>query len=280
VNVSSAIEHPILFSGPMVRAILEGRKTQTRRLVTDHTSQGNHRASELLLDSAWVDPGPSPVGNPGPYLKAPPNTAALANRYGGVAEDYAADVTERLYPRVFVGDRFWVREAFCLETNASCDLALDAQPPFDDGRPVRWFSEEEGGAVFWSQPHYRATDPEPELCYDGDRPSCRRCEDGEPHAHWRPSIHMPRWASRINLEVTRVRAQRLQEVSEQDAAAEGVGQAMWSAVVFGRLAPLMSPNCYRAGFAAAWGEINGDRATWESNPWVWVFDFDLVEAHR
>jgi hypothetical protein len=95
-------ERPILFSGAMVRALLDGSKTQTRRVVTDFTSQGNWKPSQCDLTTAWVDPGPSPAGNPGPYLKA--HVTARADD----------GIVDRIYPRWFPGDRLWVRETWKL----------------------------------------------------------------------------------------------------------------------------------------------------------------------
>lgn len=90
-------------------------------------------------------------------------------------------------------------------------------------------------------------------------------------AIWKPSIYMPRWASRITLEVTDIRVERLQDITEPDAKAEGV-------------TPLKNPHGvvgaygHRLGFAVAWDSLNEKRATWESNPWVWVVDFKRVEV--
>lgn len=182
-----ATDRPILFSGPMVKAILSGDKTQTRRVVTDHTSQGNFRASQLLLDDprTFVDPGPSPAGNPGPYLKAP--------------VDCYDTIVERLYPRWFPGDRL-----------------------------LHW-----------------------------DR-------------RWRPSIHMQKWACRIWLEVTGVRVERVQAITEDDARAEGLDSfhPTWHEGFC---------ESYREQFATLWDSLNAKRGYgWDTNPWVWVIDFKVV----
>lgn len=90
--------------------------------------------------------------------------------------------------------------------------------------------------------------------------------------HWRPSIHMPRWASRIDLEIVAVRVERLQDLSEEDAKAGGVSTA---------IDPDGSPDepmgTARGMFHALWNAINGDRATWESNPWVWALTFRRID---
>lgn len=265
-------EHPIIFSGPMVRAILAGEKTQTRRLVTDQTSQGNLRASELLLDDprTFVDGGPSPAGNPGPYLHAYVNASAIIKRRGWKSGDVDPSVIERLYPRLFPGDRLWVRESFTLE---NCREVGWYEPPFNDGRPINCQSTDDDGA-WWEQPHYRATDPEPELAVPN--------RDGEPGCIWKPSIHMPRWASRLTLEVTEVRVQRLQEISEEDAKAEGMefhnglGSGC-SGYRHSRDHGYVYETAARA-FAVAWDSINGKRAPWASNPWVWAIRFGRAPA--
>jgi hypothetical protein len=125
-------ERGILMSGPMVRATLDGRKTQTRRVVTDANSQGNYPASCLLLDDprTFVDPGPSPAGNVGPYLHAPVNAPAVEQRYGWQPGDCDPTVVERLYPRYAVGDRLWVREAW--RTHADGKPYYEADEGYSD----------------------------------------------------------------------------------------------------------------------------------------------------
>lgn len=194
MSATATKEKPILFSGPMVRAILDGRKSVTRRVIT------NERIKVF----------------------AP-----------GYADDHDRIIGMCPYGRV--GDRLWVRET-------------------------------------WNQFRVRRSDgqrftvrhPEPgigELTYAAD------C-DAEP-PRWRPSIHMPRWASRITLEVTGVRVERLQEISEEDARAEGVQEFCPSEVDRGG---------YCSGFADAWDAINGKRpgCKWLDNPWVWVIKFRRV----
>lgn len=223
-------EHPIIFSTPMVKAILAGRKTQTRRVVTDHNSQGNYCAAELLLDDdrVFVDPGPSPAGNPGPYLHAP------------VRRD--PDVVERLYPRIFPGNRLWVRETFY------CD---DVRYP------------EHNRDVLLDCMYYRA---DGECC--DQIPECQ-CADVGP-TPWRPSIHMPRWAARLFLRVESVRVERLQEITERDAKAEGVRAISQTDV------RRQATYTDRQDFAQLWNAINGKRHPWELNPWVWVVEFTRV----
>lgn len=182
VTADRAKERPILFSGPMVRAILDGRKTQTRRLVK-------------LTDSGRVkEPG------------SPRNWHL---------DDHAA---VNACPFGRPGDRLWVRETF----RACSDRVL-----------------------------YAATEERPML-------------------GWEPSIFMPRKWSRLTLEITDVRVQRLQEISEQDATAEGLGAGVVSHG-WQRNAVVLSSAVGR--FRMLWDQINGKRAPWESNPWAWAITF-------
>jgi hypothetical protein len=102
----------------------------------------------------------------------------------------------------------------------------------------------------------------------------RFAERCDRHQQWRPSIHMPRWASRITLEITEVRAERVQEISEGDAKAEGCG--LGCTVKSERFGRYMSAGQY--AFASLWDSINANRGLgWEANPWVWVIGFRKLE---
>ncbi len=184
-------ERPILFSAPMVRAILAGTKTQTRRVVKPR--KDCDFGCEL----------------------APHELAGEANG-GDFRNAYCAP-----------GDRLWVREAFIHEPADYCWEASVSIPC----RPASTV--------------YRADQ-------EGDTRG----------AGWKPSIHMPRSLSRITLEITGVRVERLQDISEADAAAEGVqakhaADADWTA---------------REAFCVLWESINGG-GSWDANPWVWVVEF-------
>lgn len=154
-----------------------------------------------------------------------------------------------------IGDRLWVRETFALESNRNTD---NYPPPHTDGRPVKWVDCPFFGR-YWLQPWYRATDEMRGLIYD---------DDYFPTVRWRPSIFLPRWASRLTLEITDLQCEFLNDISEDDAIAEGVKQT------FGR-----GP-CGQEGviedFAALWDSINGKTAPWDSNPVVWAISFRLV----
>ena len=180
---------PILLSGEMVRAILDGRKTKTRRPLKPQL----YDDAKIIIGEIGSSKGVAYIGD---------------SMSGG-------HVTRVVSPYGQVGDRLWIRETFCLEHQ----VEKDQPPPFGDSRPIRWEfagmeSDPEGADSMWLQPHYRATDPTPELAYEDS--------DGEPTVRWKPAIHMPRWASRITLEITDIRIERLQEITEEAAIAEGV----------------------------------------------------------
>lgn len=210
-------ERPIIFDAESVRAILAGRKTQTRRVV-----------KRDVITAAGIL---GIMGGTGPAFD-------LSRCPSGAA-----------------GDRLWARETFCLESSVDGVGVDDQPPPFDDGRPIRWHEDDDSGR-WWQQPHYRATDPTPELVYD-DR--------DEPSVKWSSPIHMPRWASRFTLEVVAVRVEWLQEISEADAIAEGAPDTrpVWEDVPGERGGP-------REWYRNGWDRLNTKRGyPWESNPFVW-----------
>lgn len=201
-----AKERPIIFSGPMVKAILEGRKTQTRRVVK---------------------------------LRDPSQTYSIHDDDGWpMSADDAGEWHRDRCPYGKPGDRLWVRETFRHFSNsfsagqnrASVIYAADEAhrhiPVAEWPRPPKW----------WNTGKYPWTSP----------------------------IHMPRWACRIVLELTDVRVERLQDISEQAAIAEGVQS----------LADYRLDFDERANFSRLWDTINGD---WDTNPWVWVLEFHRIE---
>jgi len=216
-------ERPILFSGPMVRAILEGRKTQTRRLV-----------SPMLIEA---------LGDPSTWQMA---TASSWWAFNHLANEMQHFISPFGQP----GDRLWVRETWGLD---DCG---------EDGKRVIWQATCEAA---WVMPRNELG----EIYY---LPS-----DYNP-GRWRPSIHMPRWASRLTLEVTEVRVQRLQEISEEDAMAEGALADRQRLEVAGATLIADVPSARRA-FRRLWDSINGERegCAWTANPWVWAITFKVVE---
>ena len=216
-------ERPILFSAPMVRAILAGLKTATRRVV-----KGNH--GRVLWNSIVV------------------------NGYGGWCDEHGRPVP---CPYGQPGDRLWVRETFCIEN--TYDYHGDHIDP-SDGRPIQKHENVDGN--YWLIPHYRATEPEPHIVP-------YRCDADDDKTRWAPSIFMPRWASRITLEITGVRVERLQDITRGDCMAEGCP--------FPNMAHGDNPRFWYAGL---WDDINGNTpAEWKANPLVWVIEFRRVEPN-
>jgi hypothetical protein len=211
--MSAPRERPILFSGRMVQAILEDRKTQTRRIVRGDC-QGYEK---LLLDEQGL------------------------LRQGGMQEQAWTKAGRwARCPYGKPGDRLWVRETFY------CDDCRFPGGPVEEMRELLY---------------YRATDCDPAgRCWTGFS-----LETMDPP--WRPSILMPRWASRITLEILSVRVERLQDISEEDALAE--------APIFTENAdPSVSDSTPVCMFAHLWDGINGSAGKrWADNPWCWAISF-------
>lgn len=197
-------ERPILFSAPMVQAILAGTKTQTRRVVKPQTvyvpAVKDQREGDYLMNTTNAHPVKCPYG--------------------------------------YRGDQLWVREAWA-----------DATDLFK---------------------------PETALLY-------YRADTDHPFA-WRPSIHMFRWASRIQLEVTDVRVERLTSINEADAKAEGCSPLVWDGID-GTVADLIDwplkavDRPYANDYALLWDSLNGNKpgASWADNPYTWVVEFRRIK---
>lgn len=193
-------ERPILFSGPMVRAILEGRKTQTRRACK-------------------------------PYLQCYDTVSCDSKKtdFDFHFRDGIGQLIQCPYGKP--GDRLWVREAFV--------------PNYFDGGRMG----------------YKA---------DWNETAAEYC----PEPKWKPSIHMPRAASRILLEITDVRVERVQDISEEDARAEGVEQ--WPDGNYKAYTKQQGKLTHaRDSFRTLWESINGPES-WDANPWVWAFTFKKI----
>ncbi len=219
-------DRPILFSTSMVRAILTGRKTQTRRVI-----RLPGWATGMECDGNLVDYEPG-VFHGLEFVDARHGKWHASTNPKGRSPCYVK-IPYR------VGDRLWVRETFC------------------------WGSEGEPGAKDF--PIYRAN---------------YNAEEARLFKPWIPSIHMPRRASRITLEVTGVRVERLQDISEFDARMEGADPDRGNGGYAGMYSKAgMDPFAYRRGFRLLWNSINAKRGFgWDANPWVVVCSFRVDGA--
>ena len=196
---------PILFSGPMVQALLAGRKTQTRRVINTKGGPNN------IFSGAWTDD----------FVLNPENAEWRAKQI-----PFA------------VGDLLWVREGWChFPENAPDGMGELVYYRADNGNDSRTSKEvmQKNGVA------------------------------------WQPSIFMPRWASRLTLKVTDVRAKRLRDISDTDAAAEGVqADGEWPQKGAGRL----------ENFEKLWNNLNEARGFgWDTNPWVAAYTFEVHQCN-
>lgn len=211
-------ERPILFKGEMVRAILEGRKTQTRRIV----KLRNRETIGAFWDHGAYEP----------FFSMAPSQSWVF-RYKGSDRSMMAALGSPSWkcPYGIPGDRLWVRET-------------------------------------WN--------PEPSKPWKASYRASWR-DELPPEEGWKPSIHMPRWASRINLEVTGVRVERLKEITEADAKLEGVDSSPFWKINEGichRRSLDRRPKAIQR-FHELWQSING-LESWNANPWVWVVEFRKI----
>ena len=213
-------ERGMIFNAEMVRAILDGRKTQTRRIMKVQPEPSKSRPKDFWFSSKKLEsmvhvsdlvPGNSPIADCHLFFQ------------------------EHCCPFGTVGDRIWVRETWAEAGAGAPELKL-----YRANYPAH------------VPPHYENVPPAEEI-------------------RWTPSIHMPRWASRILLEITDVRVERLNSMSEDDARAEGccgghdsIPGYMYSA----------TPHEH---FHHIWTSIYGDDS-WQANPWVWVIEFKRIEG--
>lgn len=212
-------ERPILFSAPMVRATLDDRKTQTRRIIK---SPSRKHPCFALADygKGWW-----------PYLSDDGESSITSD----------GNETEIQCPYGVHGDRLWVRETW-LQHSKPADIA------------------------------YRAS-----IGSDGDSDGVF----GAMHGGWKSSIHMPRWASRITLEVTSVRVERLQDISESDAMAEGVSKdEVENCLMMAEAMGVREPAPARECFSLMWDSLHGQGSwwSWAANPWVWAISFRRLDG--
>lgn len=222
---------PILFSTPMIQSILDNRKTQTRRVVTKHRSGPCDTARKIDLD--WS------------HGLMYPN-----NPFGIKLLSKVDSTVHRVYPPYEVGDQLWVKESYYA---------------------VGYW--EEDGITKTGKTKYRFIDRTlsdgHQYIYQADKTLERPEKQFSRVVGWykRNSIFMPCEASRITLEITDIRVERLQDISEEDAKAEGVE-------------PIKNPvleEPYKYSFGLLWVEINGQES-WRKNPWVWKTSFKRIES--
>ncbi|HEI9781110.1 TPA: hypothetical protein SLN38_000499 [Serratia marcescens] len=210
-------ERPVIFNGEMVRAILDGRKTQTRRVIAN-----------VSLDNCIP-------------LQKPTKTK------DGIYTHVMDAPGHGLCPFGQVGDRLWVREAY--------------QGPLFNFDQMETYLEDTSKFERPEFCEYRADGGKTPEYYDAD--------DNLRYG-WKPSIHMPRWASRITLEITAVRVERLNDISHDDAKAEGCCYGRGGGVPDFSVTPADH-------FPTLWSSIYGIDS-WNANPWVWVIEFRRVEV--
>lgn len=245
-------EYGLLFVASMARAAVAGIKTQTRRLPTasnslvDGVGISAKRWADMRFDwsRAVVDKGPSPAGNPGPYLHVP----------AGNGETW-----HRIYPRYQVGDRIWGRETWAVKRHEPClehereyqKLCFPVIRYLADGQEIRHQGNRQTGDGIYGGLVEKA----------------------------RPSIHMPRWAARIVRDITAVRVERLQDISESDAMAEGIQKWPLGYRVEVSGAPDHESRSFeipQAAYRWLWNSING-AGSWNANPPVIVIEFAGVQ---
>jgi hypothetical protein len=239
-------ERPILFQGAMVRAILDGSKTQTRRVVKPVGNDGGFVLVEQKDGTLW------------PHRSDDGESCFVTRRERD--GDYLDDIPMRC-PYGQPGDRLWVREAWRVAKK------WDGTAPRDLPPRTMTVEYEVGGYACNS-------------AFAGGQWTASEDNSPREHPEWvgklRPSMFMPRWASRITLEITGVRVERLQDISEADSQAEGCAPA-WLDADDNETVHADAPPTYRQGYARLWRDINGP-GSWGANPWVWVYEFSRSNA--
>ena len=212
-------ERGMIFNGEMVRAILDGRKTQTRRIIKDCTV-GRDQISKFIQ---------------------------IEKKFIGCYPEDVPELIRECCPYGVPGDRIWVREAFRVHSRATDVATL-----------VYKASERNS----WTEQTRRVP--------------VAVCNKPATPEKWTPSLHMPRWASRILLEITGVRVERLNAISQEDAQAEGMELTGWRPTYSD---PDSGGEVWTPydNFAQLWESIYGEE-NWNANPWVWVISFKRVEG--
>lgn len=230
-------DRPILFSGPMVRALLAGTKTQTRRILKPQPEQ-------------------FPIDDKGTLCEV----GVIHVEGDALPRIHHGRVITAQKLKCAVGDRLWVREAHAIVPRTAYRGSIGVGTIAQMEHPT----DEYSAALF------------------------REGFDRSGRPLWRPSIHMPRWASRLTLTVTDVRVERLQDCSEADAIAEGIEDV--TKEVASSDPSLRFRKRYRDGgwngyvdtaagsYASLWTEINGP-GSWETNPWVAAYTFTVAKGN-
>lgn len=254
-------DHPILFSAPMIRALLDGRKTQTRRIVKPLSK----RHPILNLKEHGRDDG----GCSGRFN----DPSSWGFPYAEDGEDMAlSDWVSCLCPYGKPGDLLWVRETTTYwerpdSKESITPKANESNRPANGVRYQRWMErtmpkdDEMLGEDFIV---YKADDSKVSIgAWKHPHPIYDHCVGR--FGKTVTAIHMPRWASRLTLRITDVRVERLQEISIENAIAEGVGIRCDSAMAI-------------MEYSLLWESIHGPRS-WDQNPWVWAISFDVIKAN-
>lgn len=230
-------EHGIIFSGEMVRAILAGRKSQSRRVIKPQPPfHGDYAFPSPTVEGAWN------------FRSAKHTRAGLSN--------FPLRCPYGKKP----GDRLWVRETWAIADTGGrlVDPYLNYRA---DGKRVPILSRK----------------PSSDWCVNGQ---CVFASDlARIRPGWHSPVYMPRWASRIRRVLTAIRVERLQEISEEDAIAEGLLSRCGD--VHPQITEYSSGDGFwttkpRTAFLRLWDSINGKKYPWESNPWTWVLEFKVL----
>ncbi|WP_019106219.1 hypothetical protein [Pantoea ananatis] len=247
-------ERPILLNAEMVRAVLDGRKTQTRRIIQS-PAKNMQANGQKVID--YREPGDKWYGE---------HVFSMRNQSGTWC-DYTKEQFLAKCPFGAVGERLWVRETW--------QAIHDSLDEFGNVDERTWIPSVPKS----SEGYWRAV-------YAEEFGVSNREDRDFP---WRPAIHMPRWASRITLEITGVRVERLQDISEADACAEGIragvrrtDQSEFNEPVY---CNYLADNLNVASewferpsdsFISLWQSIYGEES-WQHSPWVWVIEFKLLD---
>lgn len=214
---------PILFSTPMVQAILAGRKTQTRRMIKPQPCREATEFNKFIYsgDTGWE--------------------ARFSNDGSGAVCDRKL--------RIDIGDILWVRETWC----HLYDL------------------DDDDGCILGTGKYYYLADNPVKFPYNRFLRDDGTYRD---YPAWKPSIHMPREAARLFLRVTNVRVERLNDISEEDARAEGCADANGYPICPGNKGATR-PLTAKQAYMWLWNDLNSKRGTiWANNPWVWAYEFE------